>query len=68
MQNIEKKVWFKFLVVFLYHGFGSVLPLGLTYLEQNPSWLILIPIIKAGWESLEHYLRGRQLIGSAKYH
>lgn len=66
---VEQKAWLKFLVVFLYHGVGSVLPLALTYIEKNPTWLLMIPIIKAGWETLESYLKEKQYIGSeSKWH
>lgn len=65
---MTQKPWIKFLVVFLYHGFGSVLPLFLSLLEQNPTYLVLIPIVKALWESIEEYLKNKEYLGAGKWH
>lgn len=62
----EQKLWMKFIVVFLYRGVSAVLPLALAWLSQNPSYLLLSPIIAAGWQTLEKYLVEKNLLIGAR--
>ena len=49
-------------VVFLYSGISSVLPILLAYVQNDPRWTLLIPIINSAWYAISRYLKERELI------
>lgn len=54
------------LIVFAYSGVSAVLPIALAYLENDPRWALLIPVINAVWYSITRYLKEKQLIEAQK--
>lgn len=61
---MQQPLWLKFVVVFVYQGLTAVLPLVITLLSKNPSYLLLVPALQAGWQTLEKYLTGQGLLGA----
>ena len=60
---MQQPLWLKFAVVAVYSGLTAVLPMLTALLSQDPSYLVLIPILQAGWQTLEKYLTGQGLLG-----
>ncbi len=52
-------------VVFLYSGVSSILPILLAYIQNDPRWALLIPIINSAWYAITRYLKERKLIEEA---
>ena len=61
---MNQPLWLKFVVVFAYQGLTAVAPLALAYASKNPTVLLLIPTLQAGWQTLEKYLVGQGLLGA----
>jgi len=49
-------------IVFVYSGVSAILPIVLAYLENDPRWVVLIPVINAVWYAIMRYLKEKQLI------
>lgn len=54
------------LIVFVYSGVSAILPTLLAWLENDPRWVILIPIINAVWYAITRYLKEKKLIEQAQ--
>ena len=50
------------LIVFAYSGVSAILPTLLAWLQNDPRWVILIPIINAVWYAITRYLKEKQLV------
>lgn len=50
------------LIVFAYSGVSAILPTLLAWLQNDPRWVILIPIINSVWYAVTRYLKERQLL------
>ena len=53
-------------IVFFYSAVSAVLPILLAYVENDPRWALLIPVINAGWYAVTRYLKEQKLIEDAK--
>lgn len=49
-------------VVFAYSGISAILPTALAWLQNDPRWVILIPIINSVWYAITRYLKEKKLI------
>lgn len=49
-------------IVFLYSGVSAIIPTALAWLQNDPRWVVLIPLINAVWYSISRYLKEKQLI------
>ncbi len=49
-------------IVFLYSGVSAILPALFAWLQNDPRWVILIPVINAVWYSVTRYLKEKKLI------
>ena len=49
-------------IVFAYSGASAILPGLLAWLQNDPRWVILIPVINAVWYAITRYLKEKQLI------
>jgi len=49
-------------VVFAYSGVSAILPTLLAWLQNDPRWVILIPIINSVWYAITRYLKERRLL------
>jgi len=50
------------LVVFFYSGISAVLPVMLALVQNDPRWVVLIPVINSVWYAVTRYLKERRLI------
>jgi len=50
------------IIVFAYFGISAILPVLLAWLQNDPRWVILIPIINSVWYAVTRYLKERRLI------
>jgi len=50
------------IIVFAYSGISAILPVLLAWLQDDPRWVILIPIINSAWYAITRYLKERRLI------
>lgn len=50
------------IIVFAYSGVSAILPTLLAWLQNDPRWVILIPIINSVWYAITRYLKERKLI------
>jgi len=41
---------------------SAILPMLLAWLQNDPRWVILIPIINAVWYAITRYLKEKKLI------
>lgn len=62
MTTPQKEALKHLSIVFLYSGVSSILPIVLAYVENDPRWTLLIPIINSGWYAVSRYLKERKLI------
>ncbi len=51
-------------IVFVYSGVSAILPTLLAWLQNDPRWIVLIPVINAVWYSIARYLKEAGLIES----
>ncbi len=49
-------------IVFVYSGVSAILPMLLAWLQNDPRWVILIPIINAAWYAITRYLKEKRLL------
>lgn len=50
------------LIVFAYSGVSAILPTLLAWLQNDPRWVILIPIINSVWYAITRYLKERRIL------
>jgi hypothetical protein len=49
-------------IVFFYSAVSAVLPILIAYIQNDPRWALLIPVINAAWYSVSRYLKEQKLI------
>ena len=49
-------------IVFAYSGVSAILPTLLAWLQNDPRWVILIPIINAVWYAITRYLKEKRIV------
>jgi len=62
MTTPQKEALKHLAIVFLYSGVSSILPIVLAYVENDPRWTLLIPLINSAWYAVSRYLKERKLI------
>lgn len=62
MTTPQKEALKHLAVVFFYSAISSVLPLLLAYIEHDPRWALLIPVINSAWYAITRYLKEQKLI------
>lgn len=62
MTNPQKEALKHLGIVFLYSGVSSILPIVLAYVEHDPRWTLLIPLINSAWYAVSRYLKESKLI------
>ncbi|MDO8555175.1 MAG: hypothetical protein Q7R75_01245 [bacterium] len=62
MTTPQKEALKHLAIVFLYSGVSAILPIILAYVENDPRWTLLIPIINSAWYAVSRYLKERKLI------
>jgi len=62
MTTPQKEALKHLAIVFLYSGVSSILPIVLAYVENDPRWTLLIPIVNSAWYAVSRYLKERKLI------
>ena len=62
MSTPTKEAIKHLLIVFAYSGISAILPVLLAWLQNDPRWVILIPIINSVWYAITRYLKEKQLI------
>jgi len=50
------------IVVFFYSGVSSILPIVIAWIEKDPRWTLLIPVINSLWYAVSRYLKDKKLI------
>ena len=50
------------IVVFFYSGVSSILPIVIAWIEKDPRWTLLIPVINSIWYAVSRYLKEKRLI------
>ena len=50
------------IVVFFYSGVSSILPIVIAWIEKDPRWTLLIPVINSLWHAVSRYLKEKKLI------
>jgi len=50
------------IVVFFYSGVSSILPIVIAWIEKDPRWALLIPVINSLWYAVSRYLKEKRLI------
>ncbi len=62
MSTPTKEAIKHLIIVFAYSGISAILPVLLAWLQNDPRWVILIPIINSVWYAVTRYLKERRLI------
>lgn len=62
MTTPQKEALKHLAIVFLYSGVSSILPIVLAYVEHDPRWTLLIPLINSAWYAVSRYLKESKLI------
>lgn len=62
MNQPSKEALKHLLVVFFYSAVSSILPIMIAYIQNDPRWALLIPVINAAWYSVTRYLKEQKLI------
>lgn len=62
MTTPTKEALKHLLIVFFYSAISSVLPLLIAYIQNDPRWALLIPVINAAWYAITRYLKEQRLI------
>jgi hypothetical protein len=55
------------IIVFFYSGVSSVLPILIAWVEKDPRWALLIPVINSIWYAVSRYLKEKNLIEKDQY-
>ena len=64
MTQAHKEALKHLVIVFLYSGVSSILPILLAYIQNDPRWALLIPVINSVWYAISRYLKEKQLIAN----
>jgi hypothetical protein len=62
MSTPTKKAFKHLAIVFVYSGVSAILPALLAWLQNDPRWVALIPVINAIWYAITRYLKEAKLI------
>lgn len=62
MTTPTKEALKHLLIVFFYSAVSSILPLLIAYIQNDPRWALLIPVINAAWYAISRYLKEQKLI------
>ncbi len=62
MSTPQKEAIKHLLIVFVYSGASSILPIIIAWMQDDPRWVILIPIINSIWYAVTRYLKEKKLI------
>lgn len=62
MTTPQKEALKHLTIVFFYSAISSILPLLLAYIEHDPRWTLLIPVINSAWYAITRYLKEQKMI------
>lgn len=62
MNQPQKEALKHLHIVFFYSAISSILPILIAYVQNDPRWALLIPVINAGWYAVTRYLKEQKLI------
>ncbi len=62
MTTPTKEALKHLIIVFFYSAVSAVLPILIAYVQNDPRWALLIPVINAAWYSVTRYLKEQKLI------
>jgi|GEM_PF-2315341 hypothetical protein len=62
MNQPQKEALKHLLIVFFCSAISSILPILIAYIQNDPRWALLIPVINAGWYAVTRYLKEQKLI------
>jgi hypothetical protein len=62
MTTPQKEALKHLAIVFSYSAISSILPLLIAYVEHDPRWTLLIPVINSAWYAVTRYLKEQKLI------
>ena len=62
MTTPSKEALKHLVVVFFYSAVSSILPILIAYVQNDPRWALLIPVINAALYSITRYLKEQKLI------
>jgi len=62
MTTPSKEALKHLVVVFFYSAVSSILPILIAYIQNDPRWALLIPVINAAWYAVSRYLKEQKLI------
>ena len=62
MSTPQKEALKHLAIVFFYSGVSSILPIIIAWMQNDPRWVILIPVINAVWYAITRYLKEKRLI------
>jgi len=62
MNQPQKEALKHLLIVFFYSAISSILPILIAYIQNDPRWALLIPVVNAGWYAVTRYLKEQKLI------
>jgi len=64
MNTPQKEAIKHLLIVFAYSGASSILPIIIAWIQDDPRWVVLIPIINSIWYAVTRYLKEKKLIAN----
>jgi hypothetical protein len=56
------------IIVFFYSAVSSILPLLIAYVQNDPRWTLLIPVINSAWYAVSRYLKEQKLLDEETAH
>ena len=62
MSQPQKEALKHLLIVFFYSAVSSILPILIAYVQNDPRWALLIPVINSAWYAVSRYLKEQKLI------
>ena len=62
MTTPQKEALKHLAIVFFYSAISSILPLLIAYIQNDPRWALLIPVINSAWYAITRYLKEQKLI------
>ena len=62
MTTPTKEALKHLVVVFFYSAVSAILPLLIAYVQNDPRWTLLIPVINSTWYAVSRYLKEQKLI------
>jgi len=62
MTTPSKEALKHLIIVFFYSAVSSILPLLIAYVQNDPRWALLIPVINSAWYAISRYLKEQKLI------